>query len=304
MNGGTTMTNAVKPLAAALLLAVALASGCGDDGYRDEIDARHADRVESLRSDTGWLTLVGLHPLGEGVFEIGSGEAADIRLAEAAPALLGTLAIEGADVVFAAAHGVEVSVVGGDGAVTHQVLDTDRDGDPTLLACGSLVFHVIERNDALFLRVKDRESAVLRDFTGIDRFPVDAAWRVTARLEAGGTGMVTVPDVLGNATPSPSPGDLVFEIEGLPVRLTPMGEPAEGLFLVFGDATNGRASYAGGRFLSTGPVAEDGTVVLDFNLAVNPPCVFTPYATCPLPPEGNVLATAVEAGEKMWGEPH
>jgi uncharacterized protein (DUF1684 family) len=83
-----------------------------------------------------------------------------------------------------------------------------------------------------------------------------------------------------------------------------MGKPAEGLFLVFGDATNGRDTYGGGRFLSTGPVSPDGEVVLDFNLSVNPPCVFTPYATCPLPPQGNTLAIAVEAGEKMWGEPH
>jgi uncharacterized protein len=281
-----------------------LTIGCGDGAYREDIDAKHAERIEALRSDTGWLTLVGLHALEEGVFEIGSGEAADIRLADAAPARLGTLAIEGADVMFAAAPDVEVSIVGGDGAVTHQVLDTDRDGDPTVLACGSLVFHVIERDGDLYLRVKDRDSSVLRDFTGIDRFPLDAAWRVTARLETGGSGMVTMPDVLGNATPSPSPGDLVFEIDGRTLRLTPVGKPAEGLFLVFGDATNGHATYAGGRFLSTGPVAEDGTVVLDFNLAVNPPCVFTQFATCPLPPEGNMLTAAVEAGEKMWGEQH
>jgi uncharacterized protein (DUF1684 family) len=149
------------------------------------------------------------------------------------------------------------------------------------------------------LRVKDRESELLRTFAGIERFPVDAGWRVTARLEPfaeGGT--VAVPNVLGQTSESPSPGVLLFELAGHSCHLTPIGEPGEGLFIVFGDATNG-----GGRFLSTDPPAADGSVVLDFNKATNPPCAFTPYATCPLPPDGNVLPVAVKAGEKAFGEP-
>jgi uncharacterized protein (DUF1684 family) len=128
---------------------------------------------------------------------------------------------------------------------------------------------------------------------------VDAGWRVTARLEPfaeGGT--VAVPNVLGQTSESPSPGVLLFELAGHSCHLTPIGEPGEGLFIVFGDATNG-----GGRFLSTDPPAADGSVVLDFNKATNPPCAFTPYATCPLPPDGNVLPVAVKAGEKAFGEP-
>lgn len=284
-----------------LMLAALMLAGCGDDAYRAEIDARHAERIEALRSDTGWLSLVGLHPLPDGVMEIGSGEAMDLRMDAAAPAHLGTLAVDDSEAMFAAAHGAAVTLLDEAEEITHISLESDRDGPPTLLSCGSLVFYVIDRDGDLYLRVKDRESEVLKSFEGIERFPVDEAWRVTARLETGGSGVVMVPDVLGNLTPSPSPGDLVFEIDGRPLRLTPMGKPAEGLSLVFADGTSGHGTYSGGRFLSTGPVAPDGTVVLDFNLATNPPCVFTPYATCPLPPEGNVLAIAIEAGEKTWG---
>lgn len=288
-----------------LMLAILTIFGCSDDEYRKDIDARHAERIDALRSDTGWLTLVGLHPLRDGVQEIGAGATMDVPMTEGAPPHLGTLAVEENTVVFAAAPGVVVSLLEDDDVViSHMILDTDHDGPPTILTQGSLVFHVIDRDGALYLRVKDRESSVLKSFTGIDRFPVHPRWRVTAHLEPGGTGVVMVPNVIGGESPSPSPGDLVFEIEGRQLRLTPMGEPAEGLFLVFGDATNGHATYDGGRFLSTDPVADDGTVMLDFNLAVNPPCVFTPYATCPLPPEGNVMAFAMEAGEKMWGGHH
>jgi uncharacterized protein (DUF1684 family) len=110
-----------------------------------------------------------------------------------------------------------------------------------------------------------------------------------------------VPDVLGNLEESPSPGTLVFTLEGRECRLTPVGGPGEELFIVFADATSGGETYGGGRFLSADPPRPDGTVVLDFNLATNPPCAFTPYATCPLPPQGNTLPVAVRAGEKSWG---
>jgi uncharacterized protein (DUF1684 family) len=97
---------------------------------------------------------------------------------------------------------------------------------------------------------------------------------------------------------------LVFTVQGTECRLTPQGRRGEPLFLVFGDRTNGKTTYGGGRFLVTEPAGADGTVIVDFNRAYNPPCVFTPYATCPVPSPDNLLPVAVTAGEKMWGEPH
>lgn len=297
-----------SPAAITFLAALALA-GCGNEkvettaAYVAEVDAWHAGRIERLRSDTGWLTLVGLHELDPAaVNTLGSEASATVRLVDKAPARVGELASLDGRWTFAADP--DAAVTTADSAavpVTTLQIATDRDGAPTTLACGPLLFYVIERGGAFFLRVKDRESEVLRGFAGIDRFPVDARWRVQARLEPG-PATVKVPDVLGHETDEPSPGTLVFELDGRECRLTPTGRPGEELFLVFGDATNGHGTYGGGRFLSAPAPAADGTVTLDFNRTYNPPCVFTPYATCPLPGKGNTLKVAVEAGEKVWGE--
>ncbi len=190
-----------------------------------------------------------------------------------------------------------------EGRLASCTLATDKEGPPTVLTSGSLVFHVIDRDGRLFLRVKDRKSEVLQSFQGIDRFPVDVRWRLTAHLEPG-PATLTVPNVLGMEDASPSPGVLVFTIDDQEYRLTPTGDPGGNMFLVFGDDSNGKTTYPGGRFLSIEAPAEDGTVSLDFNRAYNPPCVFTPFATCPLPAMTNMLPVAVEAGEKMWGAHH
>jgi uncharacterized protein (DUF1684 family) len=297
----------ILPLATALGILIVLA-GCGrktDPAYVAEVDQWHATRLERLSSETGWLTLVGLHPLADGRNVIGSGPEAGVRMIDKAPALVGEIVVTSGKAALLVDPDCEVLVVGreDEGAVSSLILATDLLGPPTVLACRSLVFYVIDRNGQLFLRVKDREAATLQNFTGIERFPVDARWRITARLE-GEPGTVEVPDVLGNRSPSSTPGVLVFRLDGKEYRLTPTGEPGSPMFLVFGDATNGPATYPGGRFLTVDAPAADGTVTIDFNRAYNPPCVFTAYATCPLPSAGNTLPVAVEAGERKWGQDH
>lgn len=286
-----------------------LIAGCGgektDPEYIAEIDQWHAERTERLRSDTGWLTLVGLHPLTEGVSSLGASSDADIILAAGAPYWLGSLAVASDKILFSIHPDAEVTLVDGEneGRLSSCALATDKDGPPTRLATGSMVFYVIDRDGKLFLRVKDHKSEVLRSFQGIDRFPVDVHWRLTARLEPG-PATLNVPNVLGQQAASASPGVLVFELDAQEYRLTPTGEPGESMFLVFGDETNGKTTYAGGRFLVIDPPAPDGTVILDFNRTYNPPCVFTPFATCPLPAMGNMLPVAIAAGEMMWGDTH
>ncbi len=83
-----------------------------------------------------------------------------------------------------------------------------------------------------------------------------------------------------------------------------MSQEGDELWIVYGDATNGHDTYGGGRFVYIPDADADGNTVIDFNKSYNPPCVFTPYATCPLPTRTNVLPMRVEAGEKMWGEQH
>ena len=300
---------AVRPVIASsmiLSLCVALAA-CGgqvDPQYTREIDTWHAERIARLTNETGWLTLVGRHPLRAGENRVGSGAGNDIRLVATAPTELGTVTVTGTSVALALADGVVVQVAGEllTGPGVSLALASDAAGDPTVVETGTLQIYVIARGDLLFLRVKDRASEVRRRFRGIDRFAVDARWRVTARIEPHEKPhTVAVPNVLGQIEAAASPGTLVFELAGRTCHLDPIGKPGESLSIVFDDATSGHTTYGGGRFLRADPPAPDGTVVLDFNRAYNPPCVFTPYATCPLPPASNHLPLAVEAGERMWG---
>jgi len=290
-----------------------LITGCGGDKtgpeYIAEIDQWHAERIERLRSDTGWLTLVGLHPLKEGVTSLGASSDADVILATGAPYWLGSLAVTEDEIMFSVHPDAEVELLddrrddSNKGRLSSCTLATDKVGPPTMLGTGSMVFYVIDRDGKLFLRVKDRRSEILKSFQGIERFPVDIRWRLTARLDPG-PATLDVPNVLGQEAASSSPGVLVFTIDKQEFRLTPTGETGESMFLVFGDETNGKTTYSGGRFLSIDPPAADGTVTLDFNRTYNPPCVFTIFATCPLPALSNMLPVAIEAGEMMWGDHH
>ncbi len=293
-----------------LLLVLVVVAGCGsqdDPEYTAEIDAWHAERVESLRDETGWLTLIGLHPLGQGANTLGSAADNDVVMDPALPPHLGELNLAGGRTVFKSAPGVAVHAWReghpADELFAAGEIQTDGAGAPDMLSCGTVVFYVIQRGEKFFLRVKDSQARTLREFQGIDRYRVKKSWRVQARLE-GEPGTMRVANVLGQVAAEPTPGTLVFELAGKECRLRPTGKPGESLFLVFGDASNGHGTYPGGRFLVVDPPDGDGRVTLDFNRAYNPPCVFTPFATCPLPGLENTLPVAVTAGEKMWGTGH
>jgi hypothetical protein len=143
---------------------------------------------------------------------------------------------------------------------------------------------------------------VLKAFTGMEYFPIAPEWRLTARFEPYTPAKtIPIPNVFGRLEDSPSPGSLVFTVDGREYRLDPVLETGEtDLFIIFGDQTNGRETYGAGRFLYAKPAGPDGTTVLDFNKSYNPPCVFTPYATCPLPPPQNKLPFRIPAGEKRY----
>jgi uncharacterized protein len=167
---------------------------------------------------------------------------------------------------------------------------------------GPLRWNVIKRESKLGIRLRDDAADLLHTFNGVARFPVDPEYRVEAVLEAADSlKKVNITNVLGQTYQRPSPGELVFTLQGKEHRLTPIAEGnADELFIIFADATSGKDTYGGGRFLYVKPPGADGKVLIDFNKAYNPPCVFTPYATCPLPPEHNVLSVAISAGEKTY----
>lgn len=271
-----------------------------ETAYTTEIDAWHAERVAGLRSETGWLTLSGLHRLTPGTYSLGAAAENDIVLPGAATPRTGVLTVTSEGVEFAAEVGAPVAIRGdGNGAPIGSItMRSDADGPPTILTSGNASLQVIERGGELFLRTKDRGSATLREFDGIDRFPVDPRWRVTATLipEPGATLAIT--NVLGQIETSPCPGALEFVLEGKTHRLRPTVNSDGSLFFVFADTTNGQQTYGAGRFLDAGPIGDDGSVELDFNKAHNPICSMSAFATCPLPPAGNRLPIAVEAGER------
>jgi uncharacterized protein (DUF1684 family) len=264
--------------------------------HRAEVEAWREGRYDALRQDRSWLTLAGLSWLRPGPNKVGSAASNDVVL-PAGPASAGTLEL---------ADGVVVA----SGQFQHEgapvdrlplVDDHDGEADPTLLDLGELQLIIIRRGDRLGVRTWNLASPARRDFDGIDHWPVDHAWRLEGRFEATPERRLLVPDVLGPGYEEQSPGEVVFEREGAEHRLQALPGGADGsLWLVFGDATNGTETYAGGRFLYTEPPAADGRVVVDFNRAYNPPCVFSPHATCPLPWPANRLALRIEAGERSY----
>ena len=268
------------------------------DAYTQEIETYRQQREARLRGERGWLTVVGLFWLNDGVQRFGSDTGADIVLpAGSAPAQAGTLTVKDARVSVAVLAGVSATVDGK--PVTTRELRPDEPGPPDVLLIGSVSMQVIKRAGRLGVRLKDSNSHARRAFTGLRFFPIRPSYRVTARFVPHPHPVsVTVPSAVGPPQTLESPGAAVFTLDGRDLRLDAiLEEPtATELLFIFRDQTSGSETYGAGRFLYT-PLPRDGAVVLDFNKAFSPPCAFTAYATCPLPPPQNRLPIKLEAGE-------
>lgn len=263
----------------------------------EEVEAWREERYRRLREPMSWLTLVGLEWLREGENRLGSAPDAELRLSSGPP-IAGRLRRDGRRVT---AHGESGAGLLHDGGEVRDLeLVSDEDEEPTLLELGALRMVLVRRGARLGLRVWDTDAAALRNFSGIPHYPVDLAWRIAARFERAAPGeTLMVPDVLGELEEKPLPGTVLLRLGEATHRIRALDGGDGRLWLVFGDATNDDTTYGGGRFLYTDPPAGDGTVLVDFNRAYNPPCVFSPYATCPLPPPENRLPVRIEAGERI-----
>lgn len=286
-------------------------AGCGDSRqlsekekvYIEELETWHQKRIKSLTSKTGWFTLAGLYWLKEGVNTFGSGSDNDIRFPESkAPDKIGSFNLNGEKVHIEIEDGIRVRHEGL--PVSNLEMIPDLSGKPTILTLDSLSWFVIRRDDKFGIRLRNRDSQNLKNFTGIERFTVDTTWRIEAKLEVYDPFKeIEIPTVLGIINKQKSPGALVFFVDDKEYRLDPVGNlEKKSLFLIFADQTNGYDTYGAGRFLVVDSTQSDDTYIIDFNKAYNPPCAFTPYATCPLPPQQNVLPFEVTAGEKNYGE--
>ena len=266
------------------------------DTYRQQIEQWRAERERALAAPDGWLSLVGLYPLADREYSIGSSDHSDIVLPASAPAHLGSLSFRNGEAtlhvtadVFVTVNEIEVRRV--------EMVDNYRGRQPTVVRVGTLSMNLHRFGSEVALRIRDNQSPTLREFGGCRWYPVQAKYRVQGQLLRRPVQAIAVTTSVKTQADYESVGEVVFELAGESLTLLAAGtsKPDE-LFIIFRDATAGTTTYSAGRYLYT-PVDASGNVSLDFNKAYNPPCAFTPYATCSLPPAQNVLPVAVEAGE-------
>lgn len=266
-----------------------------DNEYLRSIEQWDSMRLKNLKSENGWLNLAGLYWLQEGEITLGSGPDNQLVFPRG-PEKIGSLVRQDDQVLFFAANNIQVLA---NGKPTEKIaLKSDKEGSPDKLTIDSLCFYLIQRGERHGIRLRDYLNPKIDALQAIDRFPVHKDWIIRAKFMRNTKGItIQVPDVLGDVSVETVPGILEFEYNNEPYRLYPTGKE-ERMFLVFGDDTNALESYGAGRFLSIEGPDSLGYVNIDFNKAYNPPCAFSEFATCPLPPKVNMLPFKVLAGEK------
>ena len=282
-------------LIAAASIALALA---GAENYRQQVEQWRAEHQSKLTADDGWLTVVGLDWLKEGDNRVGADPSNEVPLPPgSAPQRVAVITLHAGNAVLHPAPGVPLTLNGKAATVTALREDDD------ILAIRHLKFYLIRRGDRAGIRLKDNDSAARKHFQGLSWYPMDPAWRIQAKFTAWPTPHNLVfHNTIGQQETEPSPGYVTFQKDGREFRLEAMVDEGK-LFFVLRDQTSGKTTYGASRFLYA-EQPHNGTVWLDFNQTENPPCAFTAYATCPLPPPQNRLALAITAGEKKYAGAH
>jgi uncharacterized protein (DUF1684 family) len=288
----------MRVYAAALLLALLLPP----QSYKAEIDAFRKQREVQIGGETGWASLTDLIWLTKGDATVGRAASNAIALAApSAPEHIGTLTVGEKDVTLRIADGVAARVKAKPVRDVRLVPDTP---DADAVTIGGMNMAVIERGGKLGLRVWDRMSPARLAFKGLRWFPIDSAWRIEATFVPHQPApKVPIMNILDQLVQMANPGTAVFTVGGHRYQLEALleSDDANVLFFMFKDGTSAKTTYGAGRYLYT-PLPKGGHVTLDFNRAMNPPCAFTDFATCPLPPAKNRLDLAVEAGELNDGK--
>jgi uncharacterized protein (DUF1684 family) len=266
-------------------------------GIQDWQQQRNAYQV----SENGWVNLAGLFWLKEGINSFGSGNKNDLVFPSGKiPETAGYFIVQSEAVTVKANPGITFRC--NENEITSGVL-YHPDSSRITMGYGPLRWFVIKREDRLGIRLRDLENPLLKEFKGIEFFPIDPAWRLEGKVEwADSSRTIEITNVLGQTLQQRSVGTLVFDYQGKTYRLDALDEGNDEFFIIFGDETNARETYGAGRYLYVPLPDSSGKVILDFNKAYNPPCAFTEFATCPLPPKQNVLPFAVRAGEKNYGD--
>ena len=276
--------------------------------WQDDQLAWRAKRAASLQAPEGWLSLVGLEWLKDGDNSFGSAAGNKIQIAAKAPAHVAVVHFEKGMLRLIAPSGGFPRDLTIDGhAAQEQTLYADDGAQPSKLKFGTFTVIIIHRDERYGMRIKDTEAPTRTGFHGLRWYPPDAAYRIKARwIPYNPPKMLDIPTILGTVSKLPAPGAAEFTLDGQPLRLEPVLEDPKDteLFFILRDATSKTTTYGAGRFLYTDlpdhGLSEPGEIWLDFNRLVNPPCAFSPYATCPLPPTRNRLTVAIPAGEQRY----
>ncbi len=292
-----------------LLLTGITLTGCNvtadeDTAYVESISAWKKIRYEALMDEDGYLALAGLYWLNPGENTYGSDPSNDIEFPQNAPDFIGSFYLNG-DRVYTITH-PGVKVWHHNSRVSRLGMIDDSGGEPTSLEFGSLKWYAIRRGTKIGIRLKDKEHPVRKNFEGVEYFPASDEWRIEATfIPAAGHRTISVQNIIGITQDQPSAGKLSFVIDGKKYYLDVLDGGEDTFFVIFGDRTNGETTYGAGRYMYPDKPGGDNKVILDFNKAFNPPCAFTEFATCPLPPPQNILDIRITAGEKAYaGGPH
>jgi uncharacterized protein (DUF1684 family) len=292
-------------LALWLLCSILASAAPNHDTQGDQ--AWRAQRAKSLSGPDGWLTLVGLEWLKSGQNTVGLAADNTVRLKGHAPDHLGVIDVEGSQLQLKAPAGGFPKFLYVNGKPAQEGPLTSDDGKASVLSTENLTLVVLHRGDRFALRIKDAQAPTRVNFKGLHWYPLEAKYRITAKwIPFTPAHTEKIPTVIGTTLDMPAPGLAEFTLDGKTIQLEPVLEDpnAKELFFILRDATSHTTTYESARFLYTElpdhGLDQPGTVVLDFNRLQNPPCAYTPYATCPLPPYGNRLAIAIPAGEERY----
>jgi uncharacterized protein (DUF1684 family) len=272
------------------------------NSYTKSINDWHKARIADLKTPTGWLNLEGLFWLQKGVNSFGNKEGSDCRYNNASfPAELGSFIYEGDSVLWMNSANTAIKVNGVVVNGTKPVKVFNKEEQAITMSWSHYTWTIIKREDKVGVRFRNLKAKTLTGFKGIERFKIDSNWRLKATMVAPSQNLLMITNVLGQTTPTKTAGKLLFTINNKEYSLDVIDEGGPKLFIVFADETAGKTTYGAGRFIDIPKPDALGNTEIDFNLAYNPPCAFTAFATCPLPPAQNRLKVAIPAGEKNYG---
>ena len=267
-----------------------------DDAYVKEMETWKERRLEAVTGPDGWATLIGLHWFSEGETTMGSDSSGTIILPSEVPAYLGSFFVQGEQVIFSASDDSRITV--GDSTISSVNINTENN---PIFKWETFSWYVIKRSGRLGLRIRDTMSPEILNFKGLNYFPLNPEWIIKASFELHEPPKTKIiQTVLDMTIEYPNPATLFFEYGGEQHSLEALDEGGDEYFLIFSDETSAVETYGAGRYMYISKTPVDGFLTLDFNKCYNPPCAFTPFATCPIPPPENQLKLSIKAGEKDY----